>query len=392
MNNDDKRDENPGEASTDAGTADNTTGTEEVEVEEVIAEPVEERDVAPARSRNAAIVGAWAIALLALATGGGGIGAGWWAWQQQRTEDTRQADALAALEERIAGLDASAQVAALRRELAEQGRALRSAGDARGREIEHLKDTVGTLHEVSMRDQRDWMIAEIEYLIQIANQRLRLMRDFDGAIAALEAADRRVRDLADPKLLPVRELLADEVQMLKDFERPDLVGVALRLDRMATHLKPMPLQLPEQETVARELTVEVPEEEQKTAAGLARHVWNAFSEHITYREYPDPVKALPDTETELHLNQLLRLRLEAARIAVLRQDDAEYHRQLRAAREWLTAKFDGEHAATLAAELEALDAVNLRPALPELTASLDKLHELNRRPGAPKPADEVPAQ
>jgi len=371
MTNDDKH------ASNDAQNG----PAEEVEVEEVVAEPVDEPAEPAARGRGA-IAGAWLVALLALAAGGGGIGAGWWLWQQQQTTNADHDAALAALEERIARIDTTDEVASLRRELAEEAQALRATTTAADREIGNLKDAVGALHDVAMRDQRGWMVAEIEYLIDIANQRLRLVRDLDGAIAALRAADQRVRELGDPKLLPVRELLADEIAMLEDFERPDLVGIALRLDRMATHLKPMPLQLPDQERAERDLSVAVEDGEQKTMAGLARHVWNAFSEHITYREYPEPVKALPDTETELHLNQLLRLRLEAARLSVLRQDDAEYHRQLQAARSWVEEKFTGERAAELAAELATLDAVNLRPELPELTASLDKLHELERRPAS----------
>lgn len=379
MTNDDKH------ASNDAQNG----PAEEVEVEEVVAEPVDEPAEPAARGRGA-IAGAWLVALLALAAGGGGIGAGWWLWQQQQATNADHDAALAALEERIERIDTTDEVANLRRELAEEAQALRATTTAADREIGNLKDAVGALHDVAMRDQRGWMVAEIEYLIDIANQRLRLVRDLDGAIAALRAADQRVRELGDPKLLPIRELLADEIAMLEDFERPDLVGIALRLDRMATHLKPMPLQLPDQERAERDLSVAVEDGEQKTMAGLARHVWNAFSEHITYREYPEPVKALPDTETELHLNQLLRLRLEAARLSVLRQDDAEYHRQLLAARTWVEEKFTGERAAELAAELAALDAVNLRPELPELTASLDKLHELERRPassGAPAAAE-----
>lgn len=363
---------------------------EEVEVEEVVAEPVDQPAEPAARGRGA-IAGAWLVALLALAAGGGGIGAGWWLWQQQQATNADHDAALAALEERIERSDATGEVASLRRELAEEVQALRATTTAAEREIGNLKDAVGALHDVAMRDQRGWRVAEIEYLIDIANQRLRLIRDLDGAIAALRAADQRVRELGDPKLLPVRELLAEEIATLEDFERPDLVGIALRLDRMATHLKPMPLQLPDQEGAERDLGLAVEDSEQKSLTGLARHLWNAFSEHITYREYPEPVKALPDTETELHLNQLLRLRLEAARLSVLRQDDTEYHRQLQAARGWVEEKFTGERAAELVAELAALDAVNLRPELPELTASLDKLHELERRPAGGAAAAEPEA-
>lgn len=386
MSNQDKRDEQDENRPGDEASA---TG----EVEEVIAEPVEDQDAdaRPRRPGRVAVLGAWVVALLGVAVGGAGIGAGYWVWQQQQATDQRQSDTIAELNKGIVNLGANPDIQALRRELGEEVLAFRAANQAQNREIENLKDSLSAIHDVAMRDQRGWRIAEIEYLIQIANHRLRLMRDFEGAIAALEAADQRVRDLGDPKLLPVREKLADEIQMLKDFKRPDLVGIALKLDRMTTHLQPMPLQVPAQQDTRRDLSVAVGEDEEKTAVGFARHVWNAFSEHITYREYPEEVKSLPDTETELHLNQLLRLRLEAARIAVLRQDDAEYHRQLKAAQDWVMEKFQGERASELAAEIEMLNAIDLRPELPMLTASLDILHELNRRRVRPEAAPVAPA-
>ncbi len=391
MNNDDKRKAEVDEQA----EAEEVKAEAEGEVEEVVAEPVDDEPQAPAPARGGrgAIVGAWLIAVLGLAVGAGGIGAGYWVWQQQQATDARQSDTLADLNKSIVNLGANPDIQALRKELGEEVLAFRAANQAQNREIENLKDSLSAIHDVALRDQRGWVTAEIEYLIQIANHRLRLMRDFDGAIAALRAADQRVRDLGDPKLLPVREKLADEIQMLEDFERPDLVGIALRLDRLTNHLQPMPLQRPEQASTRQDLAVAVTEGEEKTVGGFFRHVWNEFQSNIDYREYGEPVRSLPDATSELHMNQLLRLRLEAARIAVLRQDDGEYHRQLKAAREWLTENFQGERATELAAELGALNTVNLRPELPMLTASLDKLKELERtRPQAPAaPASPAPA-
>ena len=380
-NNDERKDQTD-----DRPETEEVAGEESSEVEEVIAEPVDEEPAAAPRTGRAAVFGAWVVALLGLAVGAGGVGAGYWVWQQQQATDARQTDTIADLNKSIVNLGNNPDIQALRKELGEEVLAFREANQAQSRKIANLEDSLSAIHDVALRDQRGWVTAEIEYLIQIANHRLRLMRDFEGAIAALRAADRRVRDLGDPKLLPVREKLADEIQMLEDFERPDLVGIALRLDRMTNHLQPMPLQRPEQASTRQDLAVQVAEDEQKTVSGFFRHVWNEFQSNIDYREYGEPVKSLPDATSELHMNQLLRLRLEAARIAVLRQDDGEYHRQLEAAREWLTANFQGERATELATEIGALNAVDLRPELPLLTASLDQLKALERsRPQAPAP-------
>ncbi len=253
--------------------------------------------------------------------------------------------------------------------------------DVQKRRLDTLEEAVQASHDLVNRGQREWVIAEVDYLIRIANQRLRLMRDYNGAIAALQSADHRLHELADPSLMPVREVLADDIQTLKDFERPDLIGIALRLDRLISHLRPLPLDVPAQEGA--------PEPAQPSAAeaepglkGMMKEAWGKLSERVTVRRYEEGVAALPDKEGELMLNQLLRLRLEAARVDVLRQDDHDFHQQLQSALDMLDQYYQEEQAVELKTELEELNNINLRPELPDITLSLKRLQRLNNRPKA----------
>lgn len=255
--------------------------------------------------------------------------------------------------------------------------------DVQKRRLDTLEEAVQASHDLVNRGQREWVIAEVDYLIRIANQRLRLMRDYNGAIAALQSADHRLHELADPSLMPVREVLADDIQTLKDFERPDLIGIALRLDRLISHLRPLPLNVPAQEGA--------PEPQQPAAEvepgfkGMLATAWDKLSERVTVRRYEEGVAALPDKEGELMMNQLLRLRLEAARVNVLRQDDHDYHQQLQSAIDMLDQYYREDQAIELKTEIQDLNSINLRPELPDITLSLKRLQRLNNRPQAKEP-------
>ena len=80
------------------------------------------------------------------------------------------------------------------------------------------------------------------------------------------------------------------------------------------------------------------------------------------------------------VRQLLLLKLEGARLALLRQEPAAYRELVDAARRWLADYYKAEDAAVLAAdsELERLRGIDLAPALPEPSRSLERLRAVLR--------------
>lgn len=307
---------------------------------------------------------------------------GYQLFQKQQARLESLAADLMVLKTQVAASDDSEELARLASDIQHVSSGIAQLQGLKGR-VDTLEESVQASHDLVNRAQRDWVIAEVDYLIRIANQRLRLMRDYNGAVAALQAADQRLHELADPSLMPVREALADDVQTLKDFERPDLIGIALRLDRLISHLKPLPLDMPALDAEA------VPEEAQNEVqapglSGMLSTAWQKLSERVTVRRYEEGVEALPDQEGELMLNQVLRLRLEAARVDVLRQDDHDYHLQLQSALDMLDQYYQKEQADSLRTEIEELNKVNLRPALPDITLPLKRLQRLSNRPIEPE--------
>jgi uncharacterized protein HemX len=93
-------------------------------------------------------------------------------------------------------------------------------------DAKHVQDTLASAIEKVTnelgRNRTGWALAEIEQLLLIANYRLQLAHDPDTAIAALQAADRRLQQLAEPRLLPIRKLVATEITQLQSLERADV--------------------------------------------------------------------------------------------------------------------------------------------------------------------------
>jgi uroporphyrin-3 C-methyltransferase len=318
--------------------------------------------------------------LLALVLLGGSGGLAYYAYQLYQS----QLSAIQAQGERLSSLEASVKANDPTRSLNTLDSRIDQLGSevagqrGLGARIDALQESVQASHDLVNRAQREWVVAEVEYLIRIANQRLRLMRDYNGSIAALEAADQRLHELADPALIPVREILADDIRTLKDFSKPDLIGIALRLDRLISHLKPLPLNVPALEQEPQVSTSETESGQERDLAGLMAEAWQRLNERVTVRHYEEGIESLPDEESELMMNQLMRLRLEAARVNVLRQDNLDFHQQLDAALEILDQYYRPEQAAKLRDEIVALNEINLRPELPDITRSLEKLHRQAR--------------
>lgn len=334
-------------------------------------------DKPPRRGAALALALAGSALLVSAALAGGG----YLLWQRLEARLTAQDAKLAVLQAGLDELDVDSALRALREELRGEIGTLAEADRSLERRVETVEQAVADVQTLTTRSTRGWKVAEVEYLLRIAHQRLHLMRDLDGAVAALRAADTRLHELADPTLLPVREQLADAIQSLVDFQRPDLVGIALRLDRMISGLKPMRPAMPALETGAPVTTEGSQQAGEKSLTGFLHTVWKELSRHIQVRRHDQPVAGLPDAETELYRHQMLRLRLEAARVAVLRQDDAEFHRQLKAAQGFITEHYRGPEAQNLLAALQELDEQDLRPPLPDILGPYRSLRELTA--GAP---------
>jgi uncharacterized protein HemX len=318
--------------------------TEEPAVEEpvveepVVEEPVVEEPAAqePRRKRSGNSVAwlAFLFAIVALAA------AGYTAWHDRRDDAAAAVDsalaslengidqtaqAVSSLESRVsdlAGQDpgVDAAVDALRREVDEQLRLLESL-PAR---ISTLEGSVASLAGVSEGARDAWILAESEYYMQIANAQLQLANNPHLAMLALKMADERIVQLANPALTDVRRAISDELAALEVMQKPDIEGATLMLASLARVVEALPLAGAEEP--AGDAAAIDPDLSGPGRAWAA--VKNAMSGlvKVTPPEQAKLAQLSPDTEFFLRNN--IALQLQAARLALLRGEQAIFEQTL----------------------------------------------------------------
>ena len=102
--------------------------------------------------------------------------------------------------------------------------------------------------ELVGRRPSDWLLAEANYLVNMAGRKLYLEKDVSTAVTLLKEADGRLQDLNDPSLFPVRALISSDIQALSQLNPVSTNSVALEIYGLLTLVKDLPLdtlQLPE---------------------------------------------------------------------------------------------------------------------------------------------------
>ena len=254
----------------------------------------------------------------------------------------------------------------------EQGRQTREAGQvARKRRLQAMERELATLPDMRKalarlrkrlaRDRQAWVLAETRYLIHLAGQRLQLAGDVTTALSALRAADARLRRLGRPDLLPLRRRLAEDIQALTAIRRPDIAGMAVRLDSAMQTIAKLPLR-----NVRRSVRQRRAQSTQAGKADVLARLWHSLRSLVVIRRHDRPIQPMLDRAQARLIRQILLLRLEQARSALLQRDTAAFRAALTRGREWLKTHFDTASAAVagLRRLLDELARAELRPRLP----------------------------
>lgn len=297
---------------------------------------------------------------------GATIGQAVGAARQQQDQLAQQREVLA--RQRLAYEEARAAFQQQERQLADE--------NLRWHEREaELRAVVADVHQRVGRSGTQWYIAETEYLLRIATDRLALARDVETARVALELADQRLRDTRDPGWVGVREQIARDIAALSAFEEPDIAGLS---GRLATMIGQTPqLKLTRAGVAPRK---SLSQHEPRAPAErrwdtLLDDLWAGFKGAVRIREHDKPVQALLGPEHELVLYENLKLHLETARLALARLDPALFRDSLSAASDWLMRYFvvTEETATALSVAIGELKAIDIRPPLPDVSKSLRAL-------------------
>lgn len=231
------------------------------------------------------------------------------------------------------------------------------------------------------KDPLRWRVAEVDYLLALANHRLMLSHDVKTARTALLDADKRLRQIADPGLNAVRMALADEIKSLDSVEQPDIAGMANQLTALVSGIEQLPLTNRDykRETLHADIDKKV-----STWRELPKMLWQEVSGLIKIRRHDKPIEPLLPPDEKHYLAQNLGLKLEQARLALLRSDEEVFHANISDTRTWVERYFDNKVSSvqTVMDTLTTLEQARLKPDLPDISKSLRELRAWRQARGA----------
>ena len=301
---------------------------------------------------------------------------GWDAWQTRLQMDQlrhdlaiRLADADTALgESRAMAMRAEAAVRELSSKL--------SAVEAQLAESQSQQAALEVLYQELSRNRDETALAEVEHLIQIANQQLVLAGNVNTALVALRNAEARLVRLDRPQFASLKRAVASAIQKLEGLPYVDIEGLSGRLEALirrvdalplAAHARPQPQPSPPLEVSG------------KPWLDFLRLAWHDLKDLVRIQRVDEPALPLLAPEQSFFLRENVKLRLLSARLALLARDEATYRADLAAAEDWLKRYFDtkARGVAEAVAEVGELAQASLSVDLPDISALLEAVRNVH---------------
>lgn len=242
---------------------------------------------------------------------------------------------------------------------------------------EKLQSLQAKINRLSNTTKEDWKLAEAEYLIRLANQRLLLEADSSGAITLLSNADNILNELEDPIVFATRKALAKDIQSLKSINQFDLEGAYLQLNTLYDSVESLPQREPSKEwqtNTSKTLSENV--EAESTSVNSFKSVlesfWGSIRSLVVINYNHKPIKALLPPAEYQQLITGLQLQLEVAQVALIKGEPAIYQQALSRVANATTEHFETQSSTvtTFLASLTALQQLNPSPDLPSPRDSL----------------------
>lgn len=315
--------------------------------------------------------------LLVLALGA----VGYWYWQQQGSERTdmeskrqQQIQQLSSVEQQNQQLRQQLlQLDKSKQQLATMVSQLADKTDQIQRQSEQA---LAELSNMEGKRPADWLLAEADYLVRMAGRKVWLEKDIRTAIMLLKNADTRLGELADPSVIPVRELIANDIQTLRQINPVSRTSVALTVSGMLGQVDNLALDTFEKPSTEKSQDLsESPKDWQQNL----KQVWNNIvDDFISVERTETAVKPVMSQQEQWLNREQLKLQLMQAQSAAVAAQPELYQQSLQNALQLLENKYDNEDAAVTGFinSVQSLLETDVTQQLPESLKSADPLQRL----------------
>ncbi|BDX01961.1 heme biosynthesis operon protein HemX [Marinomonas pontica] len=236
------------------------------------------------------------------------------------------------------------------------------------RQTEKIQSLESKLNRLNNTTKEDWKLAEAEYLIRLANQRLLLESDNNGAVTLLVNADDILNELEDPIAFATRKALAKDIQALKSISSFDLEGAYLKLNALYNDVANLPQREPSKEWQANNANTETQISDASTNrfTSALESFWRSIRSLIVINYNHKPIKALLPPAEYQELITGLQLQIDVAQVALVKGEPAIYQQALSRIATATTEHFEtqSKNVVSFLASVTALQQLNPSPDLP----------------------------
>ncbi|WP_020654918.1 uroporphyrinogen-III C-methyltransferase [Massilia niastensis] len=288
----------------------------------------------------------------------------------------------------------NAETAALARDVSDQSKELQvkvGVLESRQSEAQSQQLALEQLYQDLSKNRDEWALSEIEQVLSTASQQLQLAGNVQGALIALQNADRSLSRSDTPQFLVIRRAIAGDIERLKATPAVDMAGVALRLDNVIAQVDELPMVSSEQPLLpaapvrgsrkaeaasakaADTGALSFGERFTQTWRNWSQDMWDDVRQLIRVRSVDTPEALMLSPGESYFVRENLKLRLLNARLALLSRNEATFRDDLGTAQETLLKYFDTRARATQQAQaaLRQVQANNLQIEMPTLANSLN---------------------
>lgn len=340
------------------------------------ASPNSDQAAPPVRSKATLLLSLMLVLLLLLIAGAGYLGYSklWPDYQAQQKHQQQELQRLTSdINQTLT--ESKAQNQALLAQFKGQQQALSLYQE----QLEALEQAQRQLRQLNQSPPEQWVLAEADYLVRLAGQRLWIEADVPTSIALLSSADERVASLHDARLVPLRRALNQDIQTLKTLPQVDIEGIALVLDGLLQQIDQLPIKTLE---IPEAIATGTPQEVSEDPADWQQNLliaWDSFIDGFIKVEHRvSDVAPLLSPEQSWFLVHNTKLMLQQAQLAALRSQPKHYRNSIRQTDQWLREYFEEESNAVqqLRATLAELEVRPIQLALPSELATSRVLAEL----------------
>lgn len=279
--------------------------------------------------------------------------------------------------------------------------------DSKQAESQSQQLALEQLYQDLSKNRDDWALSEIEEVLSTASQQLELAGNVQGALIALQNADKSLSRSDKPQFIAIRRAIARDLDRLKALPTVDVPGIAVRLDSIIGQIDSMPLLSDEKPVVSVTEPKKQPVRAAPKAAAkpngkgqpadasssdwladtqekwqsFSAEMWTELKQLVRIRSVDTPDALLLSPTQAYYARENLKLRLLNARLALLSRNEFAFRNDLAAAQDTIAKYFDtrAKQVQTTQAMLKQVQGSNLSIQMPTLSESINAVRNYKGR-------------